>query len=67
MKTGRLMRTSDGDFCKIINVPDEVLAYFEKLSKECKWRGFVIHLNSPTPTKRTKVDIEIEIYDDYRE
>ena len=67
MRTGRLIKTSDDDFCKMINVPDEVLTYFEKLSKECKWKGFVIYLNPPTYTEGTKADIEIEIYDDYRE
>ena len=67
MRTGRLIRTSDDDFCKMVNVPDEVLTYFEKLSKECKWREFVIYLNPPTYTEGTEANIEIEIYDDYRE
>ena len=67
MKIGRLIKTSDDDFCKMVNVPDEVFAYFKKLSKECKWNGFVIHLNPPTYTEGTKADVEVEIYDDYRE
>ena len=67
MKTGRLIKTSDDDFCKMVNVPDEVFAYFEKISKECDWYEFVIVVNPPTYTKGTEADIKIEIYDDYRE
>lgn len=33
MKTGRLIKTSDDDFCKMVNVPDEVFAYFENYQK----------------------------------
>jgi hypothetical protein len=67
MKTGRLIRTSDDDFCKMVNVPDEVFAYFEKLSKECEWNNFVIYIGEIACTKGIKPNIEIEIYDDFRE
>lgn len=67
MKTGRLIRTSDDDFCKMVNVPDEVLAYFEKLSKKCKYKEFVIKIDPLTYIEGTEANIEIEIYDDYRE
>jgi hypothetical protein len=67
MKTGRLIKTSSDDFCKMVNVPDEVFAYFEKLSKECEWNNFVIYIGEIACTKGIKPDIEIEIYDDFRE
>jgi hypothetical protein len=67
MKTGRLIKTSDDDFCKMVNVPDEVFAYFEKLSKECEWNNFVIYIGEIACTKGIKPNIEIEIYDDFRE
>jgi hypothetical protein len=67
MKTGRLIKTSDDYFYKIVNVPDEVFAYFEKLSKECEWNNFVIYIGAMASTERIKPDIEIEIYDDFRE
>jgi hypothetical protein len=67
MKTGRLIMTSDDDFCKMVNVPDEVLTYFEKLSKEYEWNEFVIYNGEIACTQGIKPDIEIEIYDDFRE
>jgi hypothetical protein len=67
MKTGRLIKTSDDDFYKMVNVPDEIFAYFEKLSKEYEWSQFVIYIGAIASTEGTKPDIEIEIYDDFRE
>lgn len=67
MKTGRIVKTSSDDFCKMTNVPDEVVTYFEQLSKEYRNCEFVVEINPITWVKGTKADIEIEIYDDYRE
>lgn len=67
MKTGRLIKTSDDDFCKMVNVPDEVFAYFEKLSKKYHCHDFVIEVDPPTYEEGTEASVEIEIYDDYRE
>lgn len=67
MKTGRIVKTSSDDFCKMINVPDEVMDFFDKLAKKYRHRAFVIEINPTTWIEETKADIEIEIYDDYRE
>lgn len=67
MKTGRIVKTSSDDFCKMVNVPDEIVTYFEQLSKKYRNCEFVVEINPVTWIKGTKADIEIEIYDDYRE
>lgn len=67
MKKGRIVKTSRDDFCKMIDVPDEIVFYFEQLSKEYRHCEFVVEINPITWVKGTKADIEIEIYDDYRE
>jgi hypothetical protein len=51
----------------MVNVPDEICAYFEKLSKEYEWSQFVSYIGAIASTEATKPDIEIEIYDDFRE
>lgn len=67
MKIGRIVKTSSDDFCKMVNVPDEIVTYFEQLSKKYRNCEFVVEIKPITWIKGTKADIEIEIYDDYRE
>ena len=67
MKTGRIVKTSSDDFCKMINVPDEVVEFFDKLTTKYHHYKFVVKIDPDTYEAGTEADIEIEIYDDYRE
>ena len=67
MKKGRIVKTSSDYFCKIVNVPDEVITYFEQLAKKYNNNSFVIDIKPWFFEGEEKVDIEVEVYDDYRE
>ena len=67
MRTGRVTRASDFNFNKMVNVPDEVVAFFERLKKEYKNNNFIIEVDPDTYEEGTEASIEFMIYDDYVE
>lgn len=67
MRTGRVTRASNFNFNKMVNVPDEVVAFFERLKKEYKSNSFIIEVDPDTYEEGTEASIEFMIYDDYVE
>lgn len=67
MRTGRVAKASDFNFNRMINVPDEVIIFFEQLRKKYKNDQFIVEVNPITYKEGTRASIEFMIYDDYVE
>ena len=67
MKIGRVVKASDDKFVKMIDVPEEVVEFFECLRSKYKNSDFIVDINPDTYEERTEANIEIMVYDDYVE
>lgn len=67
MKKGRILKASSDDYIKIINIPDDVMQFFEGLQKKYKHDSFIFDLNPLNFDDEEPIDTEITIYDDYVE
>lgn len=65
MKNGRVVKASDYKYVKTVDVPEEVIEFFECLKSKYKHNDFIVDIN---PFKgETEINIEIMVYDDYVE
>lgn len=48
MRTGRIVKASNTDYVKMVNVPDEVVNFFKELSKKYKEYSFIVETNPET-------------------
>lgn len=64
MRTGRIVKASNTDYVKMVNVPDEVVNFFEELSKKYKEYSFIVETDPETYQKGTEASIEVMVYDD---
>ena len=67
MKTGRVVKASDDKFVKMVNVPEEVVEFFERLRSKYKNSNFIVDINPDTYEEGMEANIEIMVYDDYVE
>jgi hypothetical protein len=67
MKIGRVVKASDDKFVKMVNVPAEVVEFFERLQSKYKNSNFIVDINPDTYEEGTEANIEIMVYDDYVE
>ena len=67
MKTGRVVKASDDKFVKMVNVPEEVVEFFEHLRSKYKNSNFIVDINPDTYEEGMEANIEIMVYDDYVE
>lgn len=67
MRTGRIVKASNTDYVKMVNVPDEVVNFFKELSKKYKEYSFIVETDPETYQEGTEASIEVMVYDDYVE
>lgn len=67
MRTGRVVKASNDKYVKMVNVPKEVVEFFERLRSEYKNSDFIVDINPDTYEEGTEANIEIMVYDDYVE
>lgn len=67
MRTGRVVKASNNDFCKMVNVPKEVVEFFEKLRDEYNNDNFIVTVDPETFEDGTEASIEFMVYDYYVE
>lgn len=67
MKIGRIVKASDYNYVKMVNVPDEVVNFFKELSKKYKEYSFIVETNPENYQGAMKANIEVTVYDDYVE
>ena len=67
MKTGRIVKASNDNYVKMVNVPDEVVHFFKELTKKYKEYSFIVETDPETYQEGTAASIEVMVYDDYVE
>ena len=67
MRTGRVVKASDDKFVKMVNVPKEVVEFFERLEDKYGRSTFVVDVDPDTYVEGTDASIEVMVYDDYIE
>ena len=67
MATGRIVKASNHNYCKMTNVPDEVVKFFNELSDKYEHNDFIVEIGPDTYKEGTEASIEFMIYDDYVE
>lgn len=67
MATGRIVKASNDKYCKMVNVPNEIVEFFNKLGDKYKRGEFIVDIEPDTYEEGTEASIEIMIYDDYVE
>lgn len=67
MAIGRIVKASSDKYCKMVNVPDEIIKFFNKLGDKYKHGEFIIDIDPNTYEEGTEASIEIMVYDDYVE
>ena len=67
MKTGRIVKASNDNYVKMVNVPDEVVRFFKELTKKYKEHSFIVETDPETYQEGTEASIEVMVYDDYVE
>lgn len=67
MVTGRIVKASNHNYCKMINVTDEVIKFFNELSDKYEHHEFIVEIDPDTYKEGTEASIELMVYDDYVE
>jgi len=67
MATGRIVKASNHNYCKMVNVPNEIVEYFNKLGKKYHHYEFIVEIDPDTYEEGTEASIEFMVYDDYVE